>query len=627
MGSRYLRAAARRLDRGVYALFSRHADRPRHERDRDRYRGAALSVGFETYLARIYGLSWLLGGTVGLAVPVLGSVLSPAFPDAFRWFLSAAMPGNGTLPPLSDASLLLAGGLVVGASAKRSTIVLGTTYLRWRARARRAAIERSLPGAVRYLRVLADGSENREGMIRTVADRDAYGGTAEAFDRVLETAALTGSLDTGLRRVARDTPSRALLAPFLLKFREHANQGTESLQGYLRMESRMLSHRQSRARQRAGDYLEIVAKLFVVFLVVPASVVVAVTVLGVLAPGLSKPIPVPAPLSVPGLGTPTIRTLLVYGGSAFVLVVGASTAAAVARFRPSGHVRRYERPTGYATVLTALSNPASAAFVFAFPAVVVTWGLWAAGEPPANAVLLGYAAYGLPVGTVAVSRARLDDAKDREIRDFVHAIAGHVDLGQPFEVAVETVADEVNFGPLQEDVDDLAFRLGLTTGSAEVDTRREALGRFVARVGTPLAEQTVGLVTGALAAGSDTETTFETLQTEVGSLYHQRKRLQSAMFVYVAVGWATAVFVILSVVAVERFVLVWLAGGPTVPGIGSGTVDPGREGRLLYLVTQTTVLACGWFAGVAARGRYTALLHSSSLVVICYLCFVGAGAV
>jgi archaellum biogenesis protein FlaJ (TadC family) len=620
MGSRYLRAAARRLDRSVYALFSRHADRPRHDRDRDRYRGAALSVGFETYLARVYAASWLVGIGAGAVALALGVAFSPIAADAIRRFVSAAVPGAVSARPLSDASLLLAGGALVGAVIKRATVALGTASLRWRASARRAAIERSLPGAVRYLRVLADGSENREAMLRTVAERDAYGGTGEAFERVLETAALTGSLDTGFRRVARDTPSRDLLAPFLLKFREHANQGTESLRGYLRMESRMLSHRQSRSRQRAGEYLKLLAELFVVLLAVPASLVVAVTVIGVLVPGLTEPVPVP--------GQPTVRALLVYGGSAFVLAVGACAAAAVARLRPSGHVRSYERPPGYATVLTALSNPASAAFVFAFPAVVVAWGLWAAGEPPTNAVLLGYAAYGLPVGTVAVNRARIDDAKDREIRDFVHAIAGHVSLGHPFEVAVETVAREVNFGPLQDDVEDLAFRLGLTTGSAAADTRREALGRFVARVGTPLAEQTVGLVTGALSAGSDAETTFETLQTEVGSLYHQRKRLQSALFLYVVVGWATALFVTLGVVFVEGYVLEWLTRLSAVPGTGVAVASGAeRDGRQLYFVTQATVLACGWFAGVASRGRYTALLHSSALVVICYLCFVGAGAV
>ncbi len=612
-----LYAVARRFDRGIYALFSRHAERPRHERDRDRYRGAALAVGFETYLARIYGLSWLAGVASGLCMLVFGFVLVPTTPVAFERFVAASIPGEDVSPPVSRSTLMLVGAALFGATIKRLTITLGVSYLRWRASARRAAIEQSLPGAVRYLRVLADGSENRASMLRNVAERDAYGETATAFGRVLETAALTGSLDTGLRNVARETPSRDLLAPFLLKFREHANQGTDSLRSYLQMESRMLSHRQSRASQRARGYLKLLAELFVVLLVFPALFVIIVTVAGVLVPELSRSAPVP--------GSPTIRTLLVYGSSAFVLGVGACTAILIAQFRPPTHGRSYERPPGYETVLTALSNPASAAFVFAFPAVVVGWGLWAVGEPPVNVLLLGYAAYGLPIGIVAVSRARIDDAKDREIRDFIHAIAGHVTLGQPFEDAVETVARDVDFGPLQRDVDDLALRLGLTTGSAGAGTRHEALGRFVTRVGTPLAEQTVGLVTGALDAGSDTETTFETLQTEVGTLYHQRKKLQSAMFVYVAVGWATALLVVGIVIAVI-YVLEGFTQLSSVP-VDPGEVDVHQTIWQFYLIAQATMLACGWFSGVAARGRYTALLHSSMLVVICYLCFVAAGMV
>lgn len=608
-----------RLDRAVYALFSRHAERPRHDRDRDRYRGSALSIGFETYLARTYGLSWLIGVAVGTAVLAFALVLTPSGPAATERFVSAAIPGEGGSVPVSGTTLVALGSVLLGGAGKRTTIALGGIYLRWRANARRAAIERSLPGAVRYLRALADGSEGRKVMLRKVAEQDAYGETAEAFGRVLKTAALTGSLDTGLRNVARETPSRELFAPFLLKFREHANQGTDSLRGYLRMESRMLSYQQSRANQRAGDYLKLLAQVFVVLLVSPALVVVTVTVLGVLGPGLERSISVP--------GEPTVRTLLVYGNTAFILVVGICTAAVIAQLRPSAHDRTYERPPGYETLRTALSNPASAAFVFAFPAVVVGWVLWAVGESPTNAVLLSYAAYGLPVGTVAVNRARLDDAKDRELRDFVHAIAGHVSLGQPFETAVESVAAEVNFDALQDDVDELAFRLGLTTGSAGVDTRREALGRFVDRVGTPLAAQTIGLVSGALAVGSDAETTFETLQMEISSLYHQRKRLQAAMFVYVAVGWATAFFVIAVVVAVdayalERFVEISAVSSESVAASGVGS---GRDTWGFYVVTQATMLACGWFSGIASRGRYTALLHSSMLAVICYLIFVGVG--
>jgi hypothetical protein len=205
-----------------------------------------------------------------------------------------------------------------------------------------------------------------------------------------------------------------------------------------------------------------------------------------------------------------------------------------------------------------------------------------------------------------------------------------VRLGKPFGAAVETVAREIDFGPLGRDIDDLAFRLGLTTGTNGTDTRREALDRFADRVGTPLAEQSVGLVVGALDVGSDTEAAFETLRTEVGVLYHKRKELQSAMFVYVAVGWLTALFVVGLVVGADLVVFEWVMQRPPTAGSDAGAAAAlGTERGVgqLYVVAQSTMLACGWFAGVASRGRYEALLHSSALVAVCYVAFAGAGLV
>jgi len=611
------------LDRGLYALFSRHADRPRHDRDRDRYRGAALRIGFDTYLARVYGASWLIGvGVACLALSVALALPSTTLSAVGRT-VAAAVPGLDRAPPPAVPGLYTAVvALGAGGAGKFATVRAGGVYLRWRASARRSAIERTLPGAVRYLRALADGSDDNHEMLRKVARQDAYGETSAAFERVLRKAALTGSLDAGLRGVARETPSREALAPFLLKFREHANQGTEALVGYLRMESRMLSHRQSRTRQRASDFLELLAELFIVLLVLPALLVIIVTVMSVLAPGLSATVGLP--------GAPTVRALLIYGSAGFILAVGAITAVLVSELRPPSHTPTYERPPGLELVASTTVNPASAAVVFLPVAAVVGGGLWALGERPLNAVLLGYAAHGLPVGLVALRRARRDDAKDREIRDFVHAVSGHVSLGKPFGAAVETVAREVDFGPLQADIDDLAFSLGLTTAGSGGDTRREALDRFVDRVGTPLARQTVGLVTGALEAGSDPETTFETLQTEISTLYHQRKQLRSAMIVYVAVGWTTALLVVGIVVAVNAYVLDGFAQlssvsqGSTI-AIDPQAVDIDRDAWRFYVVTQATMLACGWFAGTASRGRYEALLHSGALVVVCYAVFAGAG--
>jgi len=616
------------VDTGLYALFARRADRRRHDRDRDRYRAAGLSTAFDVYLARVYGLAWAAGLTAALSVGLVTVVFPASVAGGAADFLAEGLPILNRLALPTPPRVAVAAGLGLAAAAlvRSLCIRLGGRYLRWRAQARRDEIERTLPGAVRYLRVLASGSNDQRAMLRRVADQEAYGATAEAFRRALNRASLTGSLDEGLSMVATDTPSRDLLSPFLLKFREHAAQGSDSLEGYLKMEGRLLSHRQQRVHERAAGYLELVAELFVVLLILPALGVLIVTLASVLAPGLSQAVVTP-------LGTTTPRALIVYASVAFVLVVGAAAAWTVARLRPTDQATpEYTRPDSLIGILaTAPRNPASAVALAVPAAGAVTGGLVLLGYGPVNATLLGYVALGVPVGLVASRRARLDDAKDREIRDFVHAVSGHVSLGRPFPEAVRRVAREVDLGALQPDVDALAFNLGLTTGTDGEGVQAAALDRFVDRVGTPLSAQTIGLVVGALEAGSDTEDVFETLETEIGRLYHERKALRSRLLVYVAVGWTTALLVVGIVLAVNATVLDGFAQLSSVASAGQGmsldpdAVQPAVDRHRFYLVTQATVLASGWFAGMASRGRYEALLHSGMLVAITYVVFAGTG--
>jgi len=623
------RGRLRTLDRALYALFSQQADRDRHDRDRRRYRGANLDVSFEVFVARLHGLAVALALAAFAVVVAVVLGLPVATVDAVAGVVRPLLPGTvGGLPTLPRSYPATAVGAAVAVLVRWATLRAGGQYLAWRGRARRAGIQRTLPSAVRYLRTLAAGSDDpREMLGKVAANEEAYGETAVAFRRVLNRAALTGSLGEALGAAARDTPSREMLGPFLLKFREHANQGPGELATYLRMEGRTLGRRRARERERAGDFLELVAELFVVLLVLPALLTIVVAVMSVLAPGLTAPVRTP-------LGTTTWRALAFFGSAAFVLAVGALAAAVVESLRPAGlSTRSYERPAGVGPVLaTTTSNPASAAVVLLPLGVGVAVGGHAAGARPGVASLMGYAAYGIAVGLVGVSRARRDDAKDRELADFVHAVAGHVSLGRPFPAAVEAVAREVDLGRLDEDVADLAFtsNLGAAPGTDE-DGRTAALERFVEGVGTPLASQTVGLVTGALDVGSDADEVFETLQSEIGRLHHERKALRSNMQVYVAVGWTTALLIVGVVVAVDVYVLSGFAQlGTTGAATGSvvidpGAVDPAADRYRFYLVTQATMLACGWFAGTASNGRYDALLHSGTLVVVAHAVFTGAG--
>nr|WP_248517851.1 type II secretion system F family protein [Salinarchaeum laminariae] len=602
------------LDRALYALFSRHADSGRHAGDRATYRGTDVSTSFGVFVARLYGLSWivfLLG--VAFATVVVAALL----PEQIAATQAALPTGSRGV-----AAIVLA--LPAAALLKRGSIRAGGRYLKLRAAARASNIERTLPGAVRYLRVLSTGSDDLRGMFRKVANnREAYGHTSVAFRTALNKATLTGSLGEGLRIVARDTPSRDTLAPFLLKFREHASQGQEELTSYLRMEARMLSHRQSRARQRRQDFLELLAELFIVMLVLPALLVIVISVLSVLSTGLS------GTLSTP-FGSITLRALVIYSSAVLVLIVGLAASMAVESLRPPGQTRVYERPATMAeTLARATTNPACA-IVFALPiAAGIAIVLVAAGFDPLNVLLLSYAAGVIPVGVISIRRSRIDDAKDREIKDFVHAVSGHVALGRPFSEAVGIVAREVDLGPLDPDVADLAFNSRLTTHDG--DLRSEALDRFVERVGTPLAEQTIGLVTGALDSGGDVEDVFDALQTEVGRLHHEKQALRSSMQVYVAVGWTTALLIVGITIAVNSYVIDGFTQLSAVSevdgsiGFDAGAVDLDAMRFRFYVVTQCTLVACGWFAGVANRGRYEGLLHSGLLVLLGYLIFRGVG--
>ncbi len=622
------------VDRVLYALFARHAGDRRHDADRKRYRGTALDTGFETYLSRVYGLSWL--GCLAAIVPTLLVVsgTAPALLAAVDGRVGAVSPVPvGSLSP-ERIAVVVAG--VVGFLAKRATVRLGGLHLRWLTATRRTDIERTLPAAVRYLELLASGSDDARSMVEKTAASDAYGGTATSLRKALNAARLAGSLDEGLRRVARDTPSRELLAPFLLKFRKHAATGDGALAEYLRTESRMLAHRQDRARKRARRFLELLTELFVVVLVLPALLVIVATALTVVIPEFLPPVDTP-------VGVVPTRAVVLYGSVLFLLAIGLAGAVAVGTLRPPNQRASYDLPDTPRGIFSHVGrNPTSAAVVAAPPASLLAVGLAVAEYTLVNVALLAYAAFAVPVGVVAVRRTRIDDAKDRELADFVHAVSGHVAHGRPFPEAVAAVARDIDLGVLDDDVADLAFALrSMTTtggsgtdadGSAgATDVRAAAIDRFVDRVGTPLAEGTIGLVTGALNAGSDAEAVFGTLRIEVGQLYSEQRALRSSMHPYVAVGWAAAALVagVVAVVNTQVIDAARLADLAAATDLVTepDTVHPDLERFRLYVVTQATMLASGWFAGTASRGRYQALLHSGVLVTICYAVFTVGGLV
>jgi len=480
-------------------------------------------------------------------------------------------------------------------------------------------------------------------MVEKAAANDAYGGTATSLRKALNAARLAGSLDEGLRRVARDTPSRELLAPFLLKFRKHAATGDAALAEYLRTESRMLAHRQDRPASPARRFLELLTELFVVVLVLPALLVIAATALTVVVPEL------PAAGRHAGRRVVPTRAVVLYGAVVFLVAIGLVGAVAVGTLRPPNQRASYDLPA-----FPAKSSPRPGAIRRAprssarRPRRCSRSGSRSRGTLSSTS-RCSYAAFAVPVGAVA---GDAPGSTTRRTASWRTSSTPSRDTSRRAAVPRGGRGGRARRGPrrarrrrgrprVRAPVDDRrdggagsterARDTGSTGASAQSPgVRAAAIDRFVQRVGTPLAEGTLGLVTDALNAGSDADAVFETLRIEVGRLYSEQRALRSSMHPYVAVGWAAAALVAAVVAVVNTQVidaahLADLAGATDFVAEPE-TVLPELERFRLY-VTQATMLASGWFAGTASRGRYAALFHSGLLVAICYAVFTAGGLV
>lgn len=605
-----------RFDGVAYLLFARHVDSGRHADDRARFAGLDLDVPFETVLIRQYALSWILAvgvaawSTVGLhaemrslerdAIPAPPAIADPT-PD--WWFLVLAL-GLGALAGLGAKLLFrrLASGLL-GYLAKR----------------RRAQIDQTLPGAVRYLHVAATGTTDPRQLLERVANRKrVHGATAEAFETACKRQALTGSMESAIRQVARDTPARDSLAPFLLTFVERRREGDAALKEFLADESRLLAVEDERRHRQTGTYLRAVVGLFVLLLVGP--VVLGLGIAGglVLFPGIAGP--------DSALRVPEVTGMVTAIGAVGILLLGAGAALFAFLLRPSG--LRWAAPapaqSPWEALRTSTTNPTNALLVLLpLGIAILVWGLWS-GAGIETALLGAYVIVGVPAGLVDVRRARRRARLDRALPSFVHSLAERLERGRPLRNAVAGIAREETYGPLDGPVRKLAADLQLLHGPA--GGRKRALERFVGRIGTPFAGRTIGLAIGAIEAGADAQSAVAHLLTETGRLVHADRARRSRFPVVMLVGWTVALLLVAIVVVVNLMVLDTATPTGPVAGVAIQPLEPvSRERPLFYPLTQATMLASGWFAGLTGRGVYEALLHSGALLAITWVGFRLAG--
>ncbi len=584
---------------------------------RDRYRKATPDGSYARYRTAIITGIWIAGITVGAAGLFIATI-------ALR---RVGVQITGPVTATYATMIVVGCGLVGGLCGAGSVLATGQYWLRYRREQRRRQIARTLPATVRYLRVLVDGIGEHERRFGAAAAVDAHGATGDELRRVVTNARLTGSFDHGLREIARETPSHDRLAPFLLKYIEHARQSERSLRSFLTVEARMQTLREERQRQRTIDSMELIAELFVVLLVLPAVLLIVLIVVSMLSPALTRPVWTP-------IGSKSVLVVVGYACAGGVVTVGCGATWLVRSLQPPGlQPPSYSWPaTPRAILETAHRNPNSAAMVAVLPALLILVVLWIHTGSPLDAIVLTTVSAGVPIGVISIRRRRLDTAKDRTLGAFIHAVAGHVRLGTPLSVAVSRVGTDLDHGPLQEDIDRLSMRLQFITPPANaVGVRTAALNRFVADVGTALAAQSIGLLCDAIRAGSAPKTVLETLQTEVGRLYQEKRALQSTMAVYTIIGWTTGLLIvaIMAIISTEVFAsfepIESVSGGFGATGIQSGAFSFERGRSLCYLVTQSTMLSCGLFAGGTTGDRYESLFHASLLLAIGYVVFTVGG--
>lgn len=574
--------AIRLVDRLLTAAFGRHADKPRHEHNRFAHRGANLPVGFRTYLARLYGGAWVVGaGSAAVVFAVAHTVL---------------------------------GAGLVGVGARIAVVWLGCRYIHWRAMTRKQNLDRTLPAAVRHLRILSAGEMESRSMLAQVADTpQLYGETAVSFRRVLNRAQLAGSLSQGLRETAKETPSD-VYSSFLLRLQAALAGGEQAVTEHLELEARILKDHQRRGRSQRTSNAEVITELVVVVLVVPAAVAVLVTTGGMVLSGVHTPVETP-------VGRVPISAGVLYGCIIGVVVFGIAASVSLhTLLRPMPHAP-WTIPSGGRSVLnTVASAPVSTAVVLAPIAAGISWWLFTLELDGPTAVLYGYALFAIPTGLVGLRHEQRALARDRELREFVHGLAAVTSRGRAFSEAVEEVSEEYTLGQLTPTVSTLAFdlRMGGQTGAG---VREAALSKFATSVDTPLARRLAVILSGALDAGCETPKLFELLEEDLDQVSHQLRAQRTALRGYVIAVWATALGTAAVLAAIGVYVVPGITQLAAVTQTAAGVPAPAVTGYQLYLLAVVNALSCGWVAGTLSGNRGGALLHSGVLVLIVFMGF------
>ena len=217
---------------------------------------------------------------------------------------------------------------------------------------------------------------------------------------------------------------------------------------------------------------------------------------------------------------------------------------------------------------------------------------------------------------------------EEKFPDFLRDLAEYWKGGLSMTVAVQTLATS-EYGALNKEVKKMSDQLSWGVAFGDV------IEMFAARVGTPLVQRAISLISEANRAGgkiSDILVTAANDSREIKFLEGERKRSISS---YISVIW-TSYGVFLGVIVVLAKVFIPAIAGsnsePSDDGDGGGgqqlgnmvirNIEPLFFLTIFYYGVTMQALGNGAMAGLMSTGRFTSgMKHSGMMILLAVLCF------
>ena len=234
---------------------------------------------------------------------------------------------------------------------------------------------------------------------------------------------------------------------------------------------------------------------------------------------------------------------------------------------------------------------------------------------------LGFLIMVYPAAIYSDRQMRKIDAVEDKFPDFLRDLAEYWKGGLSMTLAVRTLANS-EYGALNDEIKKMSDQLswGISFG--------DVLKMFADRVGTPLVQRAVSLVTEANKAGgkiSDILVTAANDSREIQFLKGERSR---AIGSYIAVIWVSFIVFIGVIIVLSNVFIPAIAssnsGGEseTIGNMQINAVDPLFFLVVFFYGVTAQAMGNGAMAGIMATGRLaTGMKHAGMMMIICLILF------